>query len=417
MDSSLRTNFSALEPGLASEEEQDAFLCRDEAVDMAESALDESSVQERERPLRVVAGSFLLLVSETGQSQGPRVRACYRSLKEHAEANLQNAEIVVFGPSGRETPDYASHAWESIEIQTFERLGSWYRTRQSTIYEEEVQPCRKLHRDTPPCLVVLHDLSDRQLFCQPLVKDFVGNLREVKCALVVTSSFQLEIPWEQRSKVTALVCTGIENNKVLSHLWTQFGNVTCTESEFARLVSRRHVSTYVEVKDERNRLRRESNLYDLKLREAEQGPSFMGFRTEAVLSRPLAPKVLFRFDKGKPKDVRLIWINSCLQWHFEACDLHRRSGANIEFGDEEKSAWAVADESEKNLLFRAEDGVEGKTEDSLRRKSQYAVRHILDAVLKSSATSDEYDAFDRSSMGYWIESQKSYEYPCWTSLL
>lgn len=394
----------------ATEEEQDSFLCGDEAVEAAESVLAEPNEEEIERPLDVGRGSFLLLVSESGQEFGPLIEACYESFKTKATSELgKNAEMIVFGPSGREVPDFASSC--AHDLRNFERLAAWYRSRQVDIYEGEIKTgeVSSNHRDVPPCLVVIYGLSDRQLFCQPQVKDFVGNLREVKCALVVTSTFQLEIPWEQRSKVTGLACSGVENNKILSHLWTQFGNVMCTESEFSRLVSRREIWTYLGVGKHKP--------CDVNLRVVRYGPS--SGKTTAFLAPPRAPVVLFRFDKGKPKDARLTWINSCLQWHYETCELNRRCGSPLEFFDEEKAGWRAPSEDDKNCLFAASDSYDDRPadEDLARRKNQYAARRIMDVALRSTATAAEYEAFDRTSMGSWIESQKTYEYPRWTSLL
>lgn len=389
--------------------EDDSFLCDEEAIDRTEEILNE---QKSCRYVTVEPGTFVLLITDDEERFEKPLESLYDSLKDHARNNgPKNAEIALFGPSGKSIPDYDFADFG--ESKTFDKLASWYKDRQSKIYNETIDNQSLFeYKDIVPVLVVLYGLSDRQIFCQPIIKDFINNLKEVKCSLVVASAFQLEIPWEQKARVTDLACFAVENNKILSHLWTQFGNVTCTESEFSRLASRNDVWTWIAKRGISGE--NEPNIYDLRFEESLNIKSL-----KMCLEKPCVPKVLFRFDKSKPHDESTIWINSCLHWHYDICNLARRNGSLREeiATEEEKKAWKTSEETNKFCAFVTEKSSVDIDEKTMKRKISYATRLIYDKGLKSLLDEESYAAFDRSSEGFWIEEMASFEYPSWSSFL
>lgn len=340
-------------------------------------------------------GSFYMVVSDEPEETDellPLLIARYEAWLSERAHRAWTPRVHLF--KGTEK-DLSCLALKKLVDKTycFEQLGSWIRNRikEFQVLEEARRPF--------PVLVILYGLSDRQLFGQTEVKQFAEKLEELDCFLVVTSSFQLEIPWETRARVTGLACRGVENNKILSHLWTQFGTVACGNGEFARLVSRPHKWTWIDAKRKRSVgppkrpacYQRLSGLYDLDL--------------SGALSEPEVPKVLFSFGKECPVDRRLLFVHSCLQWHFEQCECDR--DPVLEAPEQE------AKTSTRTCLF-----VPFKGDRALARKAlDDHARTLLHEMLTLLLTEEEMAHFQMLSSGSWLEGMDCYEYPSWADCL
>jgi hypothetical protein len=197
-----------------------------------------------------------------------------------------------------------------------------------------------------------------------------------------------------------VLCLGVETLKAIFHLYTQFGSVYHRENEFARLVARRDIWTWIDnSKELPAALKPESErgMYDV----------LFGDNESIFIQKPSAALVVL--PSAEPGggglqrlDARTELLADMLRWH--AAKLATDKGR-------ERIVYNHTQGNETDPVVITHLGTPLELEES------WLSRNLLDRVLLSALSPVEYAAFDRRSRGEWNSDTNTYGLESWSASL